>query len=203
MSPQYRELLLGEEFADLLRDPIPAADEFIDTAALGDALIFNLRAQLAQYADYLERATRQRMALVNRNLAGNEAGNLDSEQFITAVAALEEERIALTGKIVGPARAAEAAKIKCEILYPLLSESHATDLKNCRDELVKTVDELKRTLAVNMALVENGQKIIHTTFGIMTSVVGRTKMDNMKTYTSKGSVQVGRMQIRNLINRSV
>jgi hypothetical protein len=59
-------------------------------------------------------------------------------------------------------------------------------------------------LAVNRALVENGSRIIHTTVGIMTSVVGRGKADKQnQTYTKKGAVSVGKVQVRNLINRSV
>ena len=57
---------------------------------------------------------------------------------------------------------------------------------------------------MNQALVENGSRIIHTTIGILTSVVGRGKSDKMSaTYTKKGAANVGKVQIRNLINRSV
>ena len=56
---------------------------------------------------------------------------------------------------------------------------------------------------INAALVENGSRIIHTTIGIITSVVGRGKNEKLSTYTKKGAVNLGKVQIRNLINRSV
>jgi hypothetical protein len=37
----------------------------------------------------------------------------------------------------------------------------------------------------------------------MTSVAGRSKTDKMNTYTAKGNVNVGKTQLRNLVNRSV
>jgi hypothetical protein len=58
-------------------------------------------------------------------------------------------------------------------------------------------------LSVNQSLIENGSKIIHTTIGILTSVAGRTRADRMGVYTAKGGVTYGKVQIRNLVNRSV
>ena len=147
------------------------------------------------------------MALVNRQLAQNTDANVESERLIGALNVLEEERIAITKKIFGTGKSRESEKVafaaKCDTIYPLLSPARAERLKTCRDALVKATGDLKHVLGINMALVENGSRIIHTTVGIMTSVVGRKANEKMNTYTSKGSVRVGKVQIRNLVNRSV
>jgi hypothetical protein len=161
-------------------------------------------AQLELYSAYLDQASRQRMALVNRRLAETHDVNKEADTLVNSLAALEEERITVTGRIVGPRKAGEpAGPIKCEAIYPLVTPDRAGRLKERRDRLLETVGELKKALAVNLALVENGSKIVHTTIGILTSVAGRTKADKLNTYTAKGNVNVAKMQIRNLVNRSV
>lgn len=206
MASEYRELVLGEEFMELLREPEAKADESVDIDALGESLEANLRAQLALYRDYVETATRQKLALVNGKAEDNADINVESEHLLSTLGALEADRIAVIEKIIAarPGFAGEAAKVKCEILYPLFSAPLASRVKAARTSLVQTVEDLKRVLSVNRALVENGSRIIHTTVGIMTSVVGRGKSDKQsQTYTKKGAVSVGRVQVRNLINRSV
>lgn len=225
MGFNYKELVLGEEFADLLRAPATNAEPSVDMEALGESLIINLHKQLDLYTVYLQQAERQRLALVNRKLEENYQANVESEKLIGCLSTLETERIALTGKILGPAKSAPVAKplaagaagrageavetdkggfqAKCETIYPLLSPARAERLKACRDSLVKATGDLKQVLTINMALAENGSRMIHTTIGIMTSVVGRKQYEKLNTYTSKGSVRMGKMQIRNLINRSV
>jgi hypothetical protein len=207
MGSANRQSLLGEEFADLLEAPAapaaaPAAP--VDRNALCETLIANMDAQQSLYAAYLDQANRQRLALVNRRLAENHDVNREADQLVNSLASLEEERIAVTERIVGPRKAGEAtAPVKCEAIYPLVDPDLAARLKDCRDRLLVAVGELKRVLAVNLALVENGSRIVHTTIGIMTSVAGRTKAEKMNTYTAKGNVNVARLQIRNLVNRSV
>jgi hypothetical protein len=203
MGSAYRELLLGEEFADLLHDQAPAAAP-VDTRALCETLIGNLKSQMALYAAYLDQADRQRLALVNRRLVENHDVNHEADQLVNRLAYLEEERIAVTDKIVGPRKmGAASTPVKCEAIYPLVEPEQAARLKDCRDDLLKAVGELKQALAVNLALVENGSRIVHTTIGIMTSVAGRSKAEKMNTYTARGNVNVGKLQIRNLVNRSV
>jgi FlgN protein len=210
MSFKYKELVLGEEYADLLSD-LPATQVHAeDIEARGEELIQNLNAQLTLYRDYLEQANRQRMALVNRKLDENSHANVESERLIGSLNILEEKRIQITLKILGmvnPGTASKpndfAQKAKCENIYPLLSPVNAARLKTCRDALVKATAEVKYVLGINMALVENGSRIIHTTVGIMTSVVGRKQNEKMNTYTARGSVRIGKIQVRNLINRSV
>jgi hypothetical protein len=206
MPSEYRELVLGEEFMDLLREPesitaVPA----VDTEALGAELEDNLRAQLALYRDYLETANRQKLAMVNRSLEEGREANAVSERLLGNLAALETERLALIGKIAAtrPGLPRDAAQVKCEHLYPAFSPALAQRIKGVRAGLLKAVEDLKRAMAVNKALVENGSRIIHTTIGIMTSVVGRNQNERMSTYTRKGAVNVGKVQVRNLVNRSV
>jgi hypothetical protein len=204
MGIQYRELLLGEEFADLLEEPAAPPAPPVDREALCETLIANMRSQMELYAAYLDQANRQRLALVNRRLVENHDVNREADRLVNGLASLEEERVAVTDKLVGPHRPGDAsAPVKCEAIYPLVSPEKAARLKECRDALLKAVGELKHALAINLALVENGSRIVHTTIGIMTSVAGRTKGEKMNTYTSKGGVNVGKLQIRNLVNRSV
>lgn len=206
MPSEYRELVLGEEFMDLLREPesIPAAPS-VDAESLGVSLEDNLLAQLALYRDYLETANRQKLAMVNRSLEEGRGANAESERLLGSLAALETERLSIIGKIASaiPGLPREAAEVKCEHLYPAFSPALALRIKGVRASLLKAVEDLKRSMAVNRALVENGSRIIHTTIGIMTSVVGRNQNERMSTYTRKGAVNVGKVQVRNLINRSV
>jgi hypothetical protein len=204
MGIGYRELLLGEDFADLLEDPVAPVPAPVDADGLCETLIGNMKAQLALYRAYLDQAGRQRLALINRRLVENHDVNHETDKLVNGLATLEEQRIIVTDKLVGPRRAGDASTpVKCEAIYPLVSPERADRLKACRDELLAAVAELKRALAINLALVENGSKIVRATVGIMTSVAGRSKAENLKTYTAKGNVSVGKMQIRNLVNRSV
>jgi hypothetical protein len=206
MGSEYRELVLGEEFMDLLRDPKPApAAASSDVEAHGEALEANLRAQLALYREYAEAAGRQRLAMVNGGARSADI-NAEIEPLLAALGSLESDRISLVEKILAarPGTAADPAKVKCEILYPFFGPDLALRIQAARASLLQAVAELKRVLEVNRALVENGSRIIHTTIGIMTSVVGRGKADRMSaTYTKKGAVNVGKVQVRNLFNRSV
>ncbi len=238
MAFNYKELVLGQEYADLLQDNLVQVQPQIDRSGLGEELIKNLEIQLDLYTHYLEQANRQRLALVNRNLNENTDANVESERLINSLANLEADRIFITEKILGIesksntkklskseignrnlknsdleklpiyggntlAEAKSLGMVKCEDIYPLLSESQALRLKACRNSLVKATTELKQVLNINMALVENGSRIVSTTVGIMTSVVGRKKNEKMNTYTAKGNVHLGKIQIRNLINRSI
>ena len=205
MAALSRQAILGDEFADLFAEPGPAAAApKADRESLCGRLIANLRSQLELYSAYRALAERQRLALVNRKLADNQEVNAEVEKLLNSLGGLEEERIGLTDAILGPGKAGSApAPVKCEAIYPLVSAGSAARLKECRDALVGTMEELKRILSVNRALVENGSKIIHTTIGILTSVAGRTKADRMGVYTAKGGVTYGKVQIRNLVNRSV
>lgn len=193
MAALTRQAILGDEFADLFADaaaPAPAAA--VDMDSVCDKLTANLGKQLELYVAYKALAERQRMALINRRLSENVDVNSEVDKLLNSLGGLEEERIELTGPAV-----------KCESLYPLVSADRAAKLKACRDDLVEAMGELKRVLDINQSLVENGSKIIHTTIGILTSVAGRSKTDRMNTYTAKGKVQFGKVQIRNLVNRSV
>jgi hypothetical protein len=206
MGSEYRQLILGEDFADLLNDaaPMAVAAAEVDRDALCEKLIANLKSQLDLYVSYQDQAKRQRLALVNRRLSDNLDVNHEVDKLLNSLAGLEDERIELTVGIIGPRKAGDASTpVKCEAIYPLVRAELAASLKACRDQLLAAVGELKRSLAVNQALVENGSKIIHTTIGILTSVVGRSKTERMNTYTAKGNVNVGKVQIRNLVNRSV
>jgi hypothetical protein len=197
MPAMTRQSVLGEEFSDLFAEaaPAPAAPE-ADREALCVLLIANLRSQLGLYRAYYAKAVRQRQALVNRLLAENLDVNGEIEKLLFELSCLEEERIACTEKMVGPGA-------KCEDIYPLVSKEAAARLKECRDGLTAAVADLKGILSVNQSLIENGSKIIHTTIGILTSVAGRTRADRMGVYTAKGGVTYGKVQIRNLVNRSV
>jgi hypothetical protein len=167
-------------------------------------LVANLQAQHQLYLSYLDQANRQRMALVNRRLSENQSVNMEVDLLVNSLAGLEDERIALTAAIVGPHKTGAASTpVKREALYPLVSPESAGLLKAAREALLKTVADLKHALAVNQALVENGSRIVHTTIGIFTSVVGRSKSEKMNTYTALGNVKVAKLQIRNLVNRSV
>lgn len=205
MASEFRELVLGEEFMDLLRDPVAAPAEDVDVEALGEGLEANLRDQLSLYREYLEAANRQKLAMVNGRLNENNALNTESEIILGRLGSLEAARTDLVGKIVStrPGLGQNPAQIKCEVLYPLFSPSLAQRIKAARSALFLTVEELKRAMSLNRALVENGSRIIHTTIGIMTSVVGRGRTERMSTYTKKGAINVGRIQVRNLINRSI
>jgi hypothetical protein len=205
MGAEYRQQILREDFADIFEDAAPAP--VVKAAAAGplcETLIANLDAQQELYAAYLHLANRQRIALVNRDIAENQEVNGETDRLLTDLAALEAERVSVTAGILGPSLAGAASTpAKCEAIFPLVSADQAARLKDCRDALVASVAELKRALAVNAALVENGSRIVHATIGIMTSVAGRTKVEKMNTYTAKGNVNVGKMQLRNLVNRSV
>lgn len=205
MGERNNRFVLGDEYADLLAAPEePAVAEAADIGALCGKLIGNLAAQRALYADYVVQAGRQRLALVNRRLQDHSDVNAEADSLLNSLGALEEERISITAGILGPRRpGAASTPFKCEEIYPLVDPAQAARLKACRDALIGIMAELKRELAINQALVENGSRIVHTTIGIMTSVVGRTKAEKMNTYTAKGGVHVGKMQIRNLVNRSV
>ena len=206
MASEFRELVLGEEFMDLLRDPeTPSHVENVDVESLGESLEANLRAQLSLYRDYVETANRQKMAMVNGRLAENNEINVASEHILITLGALEADRAGLVEKIASGCAglSRNPAGVKCELLYPFFSPGLALSIKSTRASLLKTVEELKRVMAVNQALVDNGTRIIHTTIGIMTSVVGRTRSEKMSTYTKKGAINVGKVQVRNLFNRSV
>jgi hypothetical protein len=126
------------------------------------------------------------------------------DMLLASLAGLEADRTAVTAGILGPRLAGAASTpAKCEAIFPLVSAGQAARLKDCRDSLVASMADLKRVLATNSALVENGSRIVHATLGIMTSVAGRTKIEKMNTYTAKGNVHLGKMQLRNLVNRSV
>jgi hypothetical protein len=204
MGSEYRELVLGTEFMDLLREP-EAAGVDADIDVLGEALVENLEAQRRVYSAYLAAAEKQKLALVNNRLSENQAVNEEAERVLSNLSGLESDRLGIAERILSarPDLAPSAAQLRCESLYSALEPLLARRLMEARAALRKAVDELQRVLAVNAALVENGSRIIHTTIGIITSVVGRTRADNMSTYTKKGSVNVGKVQIRNLINRSV
>jgi len=209
MATLTRQAILGEEFSELFSEGAPASSApAADREGLCARLIANLRSQLALYADYRGLADRQRLALVNRRLPENVAVNDAIEKLLHSLAGLEEERIRLVTSILGPRGTGDAstpapAPMKCEAIYPLVSAGSAARLKECRDALVEAMGALKQILVVNQALIENGSKIIHTTIGIFTSVAGRSKLDRLGLYTAKGSVNYGRVQIRNLVNRSV
>jgi flagellar FlgN protein len=208
MGTEKRAALGRGDFADLLGETetgSPAlAMESIDTQSLCETLLANLDAQNEVYLAYLEQANRQRQALVNRRLTDSLDVNEETDRLLNSLAGLERERIAVTAKILGPRLAGAASTpAKCEAIFPMVSPVQAARLKGSRDILIASVAELKRVLAVNMALVDNGSRIIHTTIGIMTSVAGRSKTDKMNTYTSKGNVNMGKTQLRNLVNRSV
>jgi hypothetical protein len=204
MGSEFRQQILREDFADIFADAAPAPVVQADAGPLCETLIANLDAQQELYAAYLHLANRQRIALVNRDLAENQEVNGETDKLLTALANLEEERVSVTAGILGPRLAGAASTpAKCEAIFPLVSADQAARLKDCRDSLVASVAELKRALAVNTALVENGSRIVHATIGIMTSVAGRTKVEKMNTYTAKGNVNVGKLQLRNLVNRSV
>ena len=205
MPALTRQAILGDEFADLFAEPGPkAAAPEADREGLCARLIGNLRSQLELYAEYRALAERQRLALINRKLADNQEVNAAAERSLGALAGLEEERIGLVEAILGPRKAGDASTpAKCEAIYPLVSAGAAARLKECRDALVEAMADLRGILAVNRTLVENGSKIIHTTIGILTSVAGRSKADRMGVYTAKGAVTYGKVQIRNLVNRSV
>lgn len=205
MASEFRELVLGEEFMDLLRDPVALPAEDVDVESLGESLEANLRDQLSLYRGYVDAANRQKLAMVNGRLAENNALNTESELILSRLASLEAARTDLVGKIISSrsGQVQSAAQIKCEVLYPLFSPELARRIKAARTSLLLTVEELKRVMTVNRALVENGSRIIHTTIGIMTSVVGRGKTERMSTYTKKGAINVGKVQVRNLFNRSI
>lgn len=197
MAALTRQSVLGEEFSDLFAEAVPAAAApKADPEALCFGLIANLRSQLDLYRSYYTKAERQRQALVNRHLAENLGVNGEIEKILFELSGLEAERVECTEKIVGPGA-------KCEDIYPLVSAATAARLKECRDALTRAISDLRAILSVNQALIENGSKIIHTTIGILTSVAGRTKADRMGVYTAKGGVNYGKVQIRNLVNRSV
>ena len=208
MGMQKRATLGREDFADLLGETANGSPamvvESIDTQSLCESLIANLDAQNDVYVAYLEQANRQRLALVNRRLADSLDVNEETDRLVNSLAALERERLEVTAKILGPRLAGAASTpAKCEAIFPVVTPDQAARLKDSRDILIASVAELKRVLAVNMALVDNGSRIIHTTIGIMTSVAGRSKTDKMNTYTAKGNVNMGKTQLRNLVNRSV
>lgn len=204
MNANFRQTVLGDEFADLLGEPVAAAVVKADVEALCGELISNLESQLKLYVAYIVQANRQRMALVNRRLVENQDVNQEVDRLLNALGGLEENRIRITNSIIGPRlMGAASTPVKCEAIYPLVSAEKAKRLKECRNLLTASVGELKQTLATNQALVENGSRIVHTTIGIMTSVVGRSKAQKMNTYNAKGDVRVGKIQIRNLVNRSV
>jgi len=203
MENGKRPFTLGDEFADLLSAPAAAA-ETVDLDGLCDALIANLESQHGTYSAYAAQLARQRTALVNRDLDGQRDANTEAERLLGALGSMEVERIAVTERMLGPRKAgAAAAPVKCEAVYPLVGPARARRLKECRDALVLMVGGIRQALDMNQSLVDNGSRIIHTTIGIMTSVVGRTKADKMNTYNAKGGVRVAKMQIRNLVNRSV
>ena len=199
-------MLTRDDFAELLGERPMAVKHTapVHTESLCETLITNLVEQHQAYATYLELANRQRLALMNRRLAENQDLNHESDLILNKLGALEERRGALTAEILGPRLAGAApTPAKCEAIFPLVSPEQAVRLRDARDTLVATMGELRRVLAVNTALVDNGSKIIHTTIGIMTSVAGRTKADRMNTYTARGNVNIGKVQLRNLVNRSV
>ena len=208
MGMQKRATLGREDFADLLGETANGSPamvvESIDTLSLCERLIANLGAQNDVYVAYLEQANRQRLALVNRRLADTLDVNEETDRLVNSLAVLERERVEVTAKILGPRLAGAASTpAKCEAIFPVVTPDQAARLKDSRDILIASVAELKRVLAVNMALIDNGSRIIHTTLGIMTSVAGRSKTDKMNTYTAKGNVNLGKTQLRNLVNRSV
>src|SRR5688572_27313058 len=100
MASEYRELVLGEEFMDLLREPETVAVEAVDVEALGESLEANLRAQLALYRDYVEVATRQKLAMVNGKVSESQEMNAESEHLLTTLGALEADRSGLVGRIL-------------------------------------------------------------------------------------------------------
>jgi hypothetical protein len=217
MATLTRQAIL-EEFSELFADAAPAASApKVDREALCSRLIGNLRGQLGLYATYRALAERQRTALINRRLADSLDVNGEIEKLLHNLAGLEEDRQGITSAILGlrkagdastpaaaaPASSAASSPAKCEAIYPLVSSESAARLKECRDALMESMGALRQTLTVNQALIENGSKIIHTTIGILTSVAGRSKADRMGLYTAKGGVNYGRVQIRNLVNRSV
>lgn len=206
MGSELRTLILGEEFQDLLKEPERAAAAPADADALGQALVENLKAQLGIYVAYLGEASRQKMALVHGRLDEINDVNGSSDRLLSPLADLESTRMGIVENLLSafPGQLALAAgSLKCEAIYPLLNPSLAGKLKACRESLLKAVEELRQVLAVSTVLAENGSKIIHATVAIMTSVSGRGRLDRMNTYTAKGAVHVGKVQIRNLINRSV
>lgn len=205
MAVNFKELALGEEFMDLLREPETIPASMGDVEGFGLQLEANLGAQLDLYREYLATAERQKTAMANRRLAESQEINVESERLLGRLAALEAERISIVSRIAAerPGLSAVPSQVKCEALYPHLSPALAARIKDVRTLLFRAVEDLKRVMEVNRSMVENGSRIIHTTIGIMTSVVGRPKAERMSTYTKKGALNVGKVQVRNLINRSV
>lgn len=205
MGSEFRELVLGREFMDLLDEPQAAALPEVDLDALSEALLANMREQCNAYATYLVNAEKQRMALVNHKLEDNQALNLEAEHMVSALTSLETARLRIVERMLEahPELAPAPAQLRCESLIPLINGELAGRLQEVRASLRGIIETLQRVLNVNAALVENGTRIIHTTIGIITSVVGRSRADKLTTYTRKGAVNVGKVQIRNLINRSV
>ncbi len=174
---------------------------------LGEELTLNFKAQYAGYEHYLSLAEKQRLVLINRQLVGNEELNLQSEEIVQYLFDLELRRIDLTERLLvfhpDPQMGLENNSIRCEQIYPCLYPQEAAKLKHWRDALVEKLKILRFVLDTNAALAENGQKIIHTTIGILTSVVNRKHTDRFQVYGRQGQVHQDRSQVRNLINRMV
>jgi hypothetical protein len=206
MGSQFKDLVLGAEFEDLFKGPAQPAPKTEDISALGEELVLNLTEQLALYESYVATAEEHRLALINKNVEGSHKANTISERLLTSLGTLEMARLVIMERFTDAfpgKKNDELHLIKCESLYALLSPDLAERLKTRRDALLKIVGQLRSVLAVNAALAENGSRIIQTTIGIMTSVVGRSRTERMNTYGANGSMRVAKVQVRNLINRSV
>src|SRR5437870_4799359 len=120
MGSEFREMVLGSEFSDLLDEPKSPTAPAANIDALVEVLIENLDAQRAVYVEYLAAAERQKMALVNHRLPEVQAANSDGEKAISDLGTLESERLAIAERIVAARRdiAPAAAQLRCEILYP-------------------------------------------------------------------------------------
>lgn len=160
----------------------------------------NLEEQKEALDAYLDLCGRQRQALLKNDMLENQALNGEAETASFALARLEEERHLLVERLADLHGVTLPAR--CLDLVPFLPPPEAEAVSRLRHELQGRMEKLKEALFLNLALVQNGRKVIHTTIGIVTSVVGRGAADRLSGYGPQGALRRESPQVRALFQRS-
>ncbi len=181
----------------------PAAERKI----LAEKFIRNLESQAKAYMEYKAVCEQQRMALVNNQLEENQAVNRSLESITPKLDQMNRDRQEISHAILDlePSnlrrfRMQSDKPIKCEKIVSLVDSEYTERILKARDLLVQNAKAAQQLNQINISLVENARKIIHTTVAIVTSVANRGKQDLQGTYGSDRHRHEVKKQVRSLFS---
>jgi len=170
-------------------------------------LLQNLERQIKLLEKSEEICLRQRRALVNNNLEENIEINKEQDHMALSLEKEEKERIRLMKKIIQVSLGSRSklkvnpAEVKCETLYPLMTDALAGRLLKLKNILTKKIEAIRRINEINYVLVQNSRNIIQATLTIITGISGREEKKKSRTYGAAGKINQFTKQKVRLFNR--